>query len=80
MASCPVRLSIWRGVAGFGLLVAGFLIYPQYPLGFVALLLGALYFFKGCPACWLSGFVDAVKQKKQMRSDAPPDVPKAPPA
>ncbi|MDY0008613.1 MAG: hypothetical protein RBS08_02800 [Bdellovibrionales bacterium] len=78
MASCPVKLSLWRGVAGFSLLLAAFLVFNQYPLGFVALLLGSLYFFKGCPACWLSGLADARKLKKQQDAEKttqnPPDI------
>lgn len=80
MASCPVRLSLWRGAAGFSLLTAAFLVYPQSALGFVALLLGALYFFKGCPACWLSGFFDARRQKRDLLAAKDTDAPTAPPA
>lgn len=78
MASCPVTLSLWRGAAGFGLLLAAFLVFNQYPLGFVALFLASLYFFKGCPACWLSGLADARKLKKQQTAEKttqnPPDI------
>ena len=79
MASCPVRLSLWRGAAGLSLLIAAFLVYPQSALGFVALLLGALYFFKGCPACWLSGFFDARRQKRDMLAAKDGNIP-APPS
>lgn len=72
MASCPVKLSLWRGVAGFSLLASAFVVFPQAPLGFVLLMLASLYFFKGCPACWISGLCDAVKLKKKTAPDAAP--------
>ncbi|HRI75760.1 MAG: hypothetical protein H3C49_11790 [Alphaproteobacteria bacterium] len=79
MASCPVRLSLWRGVAGFSLLIASFIVFPHSPIGFVALMLGALYFFKGCPACWISGLNDAIQLKKKMaageKDSRPPAAP-----
>ncbi len=79
MASCPVRLSLWRGVAGFSLLAAAFLIYPQSAAAFVVLLLGSLYFFKGCPACWVSGFFEARRQKRDMQAAKDANTPAAPP-
>jgi len=79
MASCPVRLTLWRGVAGFSLLMASFLVFTHSPLGFVALMGRALYFFKGCPACWISGMNDAIQLKKKMaaaeKDAAPPAAP-----
>jgi hypothetical protein len=79
MASCPVRLTLWRGVAGFSLLMASFLVFTHSPLGFVALMGGALYFFKGCPACWISGMNDAIQLKNKMaaaeKDAAPPAAP-----
>lgn len=79
MASCPVRLSLWRGVAGFSLLIASFLVFKHSPLGFVALMGGALYFFKGCPACWISGMNDAIQLKKKIAAEAKGDnTPAAP--
>ena len=50
MASCPVKLTLWRGVAGFSLLIASFIVFAKSPAAFVALMLFSLYFFKGCPA------------------------------
>ncbi|MFN7114774.1 MAG: hypothetical protein ACK4PK_10510 [Alphaproteobacteria bacterium] len=76
MASCPVKLSLWRGIAGFSLLGASFALFPHSPLGFVALMLGALYFFKGCPACWVNGLYEAIKLKKKAaaQNTAPPQT------
>lgn len=66
-ASCPVRLSIGRGIAGFSLLFAALVVfYKSIPLFFV-LMAGSLYFFKGCPACWVASLFDAIALKKQMR-------------
>lgn len=70
MASCPVKLSLWRGAAGWSLLLAGFAVYPHAPWLFAVFLLASLYFFKGCPACWVSGLRDALRQKKQMQASA----------
>lgn len=65
MASCPtVKSQVIRGVIGVAALVGAYFAFGYYqPLTY--LLIGvALFAMRGCPACWVAGMCDAVKQKR----------------
>lgn len=66
MTSCPVRLHLWRGVAGLSLLIAAALVFSEHLLGSVALVAFAAFFLRGCPICWTFWLYEAAEKKKQQ--------------
>jgi hypothetical protein len=49
-----------RGAVGFGFLALALLYAPIFGLWTVVLGAGALVCFRGCPMCWILGFVETV--------------------
>ena len=74
-AACPVKRHLWRGLAGFGLLVLAAFAYGYngwVSLGLVAV---AAVFLRGCPVCWSFWLYEAVRDKKRAAEKPPqPDA------
>jgi len=58
---------IIRGILGFGLLAVSLLYSPVLGWWTVALLVGALVSFRGCPTCWTAGLIETVLYRKTQR-------------
>ncbi len=66
MASCPtVKSQVIRGIIGAGALTGAYFAYAYSPPLSYALIGVALFAMRGCPACWVAGMCDAVKNKQQ---------------
>jgi len=81
-AACPVKRHIWRGFAGFGLLILAAIVYGYNSWGYngwvsLGLVAMAAIFLRGCPVCWSFWLYEAVRDKKRA-AQKPPASPDAP--
>jgi len=77
-AACPVKMHLWRGVAGLSLLVAAALVYSTALWATVLLVAFAAYFLRGCPVCWSFWLYEALRDKKRAQPKVDTQTPPAP--
>ena len=67
MASCPtVKSQAMRGILAIAAFTGAYFAYAYSPLLSYALIGLSLFAMRGCPACWVAGMCEAVKEKKDI--------------
>ena len=64
--STSVTAQLVRGALALASIVGAIVFTPSFwpAMGLLAL---AIYFMRGCPACWLGGLLEAIQARKQRK-------------
>jgi hypothetical protein len=65
--STSVTAQLVRGALAVAAIVGAILLTPHYwpAAGLVGL---AIYFMRGCPACWLAGLIEALRARDERKA------------
>ncbi|MDH1932819.1 hypothetical protein [Pseudomonas sp. GD03696] len=65
--STSVTAQLVRGVMAVASIAGGIVLSPHFwpAMGLFAL---AIYFMRGCPACWLVGLIEATRVRNERKS------------